>query len=89
LYLIFLKNAIGDKEVILKVNRRRFKCINCQKPFSESIDFVDKKKSFTHRYAETITKQVTALCLTIRYNSRGGKKEKNETLLPRYASKDR
>jgi hypothetical protein len=31
---------------------------------------------------------VTALCLTIRYNSRGGKKEKNETLLPRYASKD-
>ena len=32
--------------------------------------------------------QDTALCLTIRYNSRGGKKEKNETLLPRYASKD-
>jgi hypothetical protein len=34
-------------------------------------------------------KTYTALCLTIRYNSRGGKKEKNETLLPRYASKDR
>lgn len=49
---------VGDKEVILKVNRRRFKCINCQKPFSESLDFVEKKKSFTHRYAETITKQV-------------------------------
>ena len=32
--------------------------------------------------------QYTAFCLTIRYNSRGGKKEKNETLLPRYASKD-
>lgn len=31
----------------------------------------------------------TALCLTIRYNSRGGKKEKNETLLPRDTSKDR
>jgi transposase len=49
---------ICDKEVILKVNRRRFKCINCPKPFSESLDLVDKKKSFTHRYAETITKQV-------------------------------
>ena len=49
---------ICDKEVILKVNRRRFKCINCQKPFSKSLDLVDKKKSFTHRYAETITKQV-------------------------------
>jgi len=32
--------------------------------------------------------QDTALCLTIRYNIRGGKKEKNETLLPRYTSKD-
>jgi transposase len=40
---------ICDKEVILKVNRRRFKCINCQKPFSKSLDLVDKKKSFTHR----------------------------------------
>jgi transposase len=49
---------ICDKKVILKVNRRRFKCINCQKPFSESRDFVDKNKSFTHRYPETITKQV-------------------------------
>jgi len=29
---------------------------------------------------------VTAFCLTIKYNSRGGKKEKNETLLPRYPS---
>jgi transposase len=48
---------ICDKQVIVKVNRRRFKCINCQKPFSESLDLVDKKKSFLPRYAETITKQ--------------------------------
>ena len=27
---------ISNREVILKVNRRRFKCINCQKPFSET-----------------------------------------------------
>ena len=32
--------------------------MNCQKLFSESLDFVDKKKSFTHRYAEKITKQL-------------------------------
>lgn len=28
------------------------------KPFSETLDFVEKKKNFTHRYAESITKQV-------------------------------
>jgi transposase len=49
---------IGDREVVLRVNRRRFKCKNCLKPFSEILDFVGKKQRFTHRYAENITKQV-------------------------------
>jgi transposase len=49
---------MGDREVILKVNRRRFKCENCQKPFSETLDFVGNKKSFTYRYAQAITEQV-------------------------------
>ncbi len=26
---------MGDREVILRVNRRRFKCKNCRKPFNE------------------------------------------------------
>ncbi|WP_228061814.1 transposase family protein [[Phormidium] sp. LEGE 05292] len=43
---------LGNREVILSVNRRRFKCENCQKPFSERLDFVANKKSFTHRYAQ-------------------------------------
>ena len=49
---------IGNREVILNVNRRRFKCNNCQKPFSEGLYFVSEKKKFTHRYAEAITQQV-------------------------------
>jgi transposase len=49
---------ISDQEVVLRVNRRRFKCENCQKPFSETLDFVKNHKNFTRRYAETITKQV-------------------------------
>jgi transposase len=49
---------MGDKEVILNVNRRRFKCKECQKTFSEKLDFVGEKKGYTHRYAENITKQV-------------------------------
>jgi transposase len=49
---------MGTREVILRVNRRRFKCENCQKPFSETLDFVGIKKSFPHRYAQNITEQV-------------------------------
>lgn len=49
---------LSNREVILSVNRRRFKCENCCKPFSESLNFVAKKKSFTHRYAENITQQI-------------------------------
>jgi transposase len=49
---------MSNRQVILRVNRRRFKCKNCRKPFSEILDFVGQKKSFTHRYAETITEQV-------------------------------
>lgn len=49
---------IGNREVILSVNRRRFKCENCQKPFSETLDFVGKKKSFTSRYAQSVTEKV-------------------------------
>ena len=49
---------MGNRAVILSVNRRRFKCENCQTPFSETLDFVGNKKSFTYRYAQSITEQV-------------------------------
>ncbi|WP_041934380.1 transposase family protein [Gloeothece verrucosa] len=48
----------GEKEIILKVNRRQFKCNNCQKPFSEQLEFVGSRKKYTHRYAKFITEQV-------------------------------
>ncbi|MEQ9670578.1 MAG: transposase family protein [Coleofasciculus sp. G2-EDA-02] len=49
---------ICNREVMLYLNRRRFKCDYCKKPFSECLDFVGYKKKFTHRYAHAITKQV-------------------------------
>ena len=42
---------ITNREVILKVNRRQFKCEGCKKHFSESLDFVELRKIFTQRYA--------------------------------------
>lgn len=42
----------------LQVNRRQFKCDNCQKPFSEELDFVAKKRTYTKRLAENILEQL-------------------------------
>ena len=48
----------GETEIFLRVNRRQFKCDSCKKPFSEELNFVGKRKKYTDRYAECITKQV-------------------------------
>lgn len=49
---------ISNREVILKVNRRQLKCEGCKKHFSEILDFVELRKNFTQRYAQSITEQV-------------------------------
>ena len=49
---------MGDFEVILNVNRRRFKCKKCRKTFNEKLNFVGARKRYTYRYAESIIKQV-------------------------------
>ena len=49
---------ISNKDVLLKINRRQFKCHFCQKPFSEQLHFVEKRKKFTSRYADFIVKQL-------------------------------
>ncbi|BCU14570.1 hypothetical protein MAN88_51340 [Microcystis aeruginosa] len=42
----------------LQVNRRQFKCNNCRKPFSEELDFVVSKRTYTKRLAENILEQL-------------------------------
>ena len=51
---------ISGQPVYLQVNRRQFKCGNCQKPFSEELDFVAKKRTYTKRLAENILEQLKA-----------------------------
>ncbi|MBD2353277.1 transposase, partial [Tolypothrix sp. FACHB-123] len=38
---------LGEKPVFLEINRRQFKCEICKKPFSEDLDFVSKKRTYT------------------------------------------
>ncbi len=44
--------------VLLRINRRQFKCKNCQKPFSEELEFIEKQRGYTKRFAAHIVKQV-------------------------------
>lgn len=48
----------SEKPVLLKINRRQFKCNKCKKVFSEQLNFVDKSKGYTKRLAIDIVEQV-------------------------------
>jgi transposase len=48
----------SNQQVILRINRRQFRCKNCQKLFSEDLYFVDKQRGYTKRFAIEIVKQV-------------------------------
>jgi transposase len=48
----------GEKPVFLEINRRQFKCKKCGKPFSERLDFVNNRRTYTKRLANTIIKSV-------------------------------
>jgi transposase len=48
----------GEKPVFLEINRRQFKCEKCRKPFSEDLNFVSKKRTYTKRLAHKIIQEV-------------------------------
>jgi transposase len=48
----------SEKRVLLKINRRQFKCNKCKKVFSEKLNFVEKSKGYTKRLAMDIVQQV-------------------------------
>jgi transposase len=45
-------------DVFLLVNRRQFRCKNCDKVFSEELNFVKKRRTYTMRLAEKVIKEV-------------------------------
>jgi transposase len=48
----------GENPVFLEVNRRQFKCEKCRKPFSEELDFLRKRRTYTKRLAKKIIEEV-------------------------------
>lgn len=49
---------LSGQAVYLEVNRRQFKCDECRKPFSEDLNFVSKRRSYTKRLAHSIVQEV-------------------------------
>ena len=51
---------VSNFDVFLNVNRRQFRCKNCQKVFSEELSFVKKRRTYTKRLAEKVVQEVLA-----------------------------
>ena len=49
---------ISCYHVFLNVNRRQFRCNKCNKVFSEELNFVKKRRTYTLRLAEKVIKEV-------------------------------
>ncbi|MHC5775735.1 ISL3 family transposase [Nostoc sp.] len=49
---------MSDYQVILKVNRRQLKCIECYQVFSEELSFVKTRRTYTKRLAMKVIKEV-------------------------------
>lgn len=56
-YLIKDLPLLGQP-VYLEINRRQFKCKICNKPFSEELDYVKRRRKYTYRLANNIVGQV-------------------------------
>ncbi|CAD5963435.1 Transposase [Planktothrix tepida] len=51
---------VSSFDVFLNVNRRQFRCPNCQKVFSEELSFVKKRRTYTKRLAQKVVEEVLA-----------------------------
>lgn len=49
---------LSSYQVFLQVNRRQFRCVSCQKVFSEELRFVQKRRTYTLRLAEKVVREV-------------------------------
>ncbi|AUB35023.1 Transposase (plasmid) [Nostoc flagelliforme CCNUN1] len=76
----------SKKPVLLKINRRQFKCHKCKKVFSEKLDFVDKSKGYTKRLATDIVQQVLNSNIHRVAERNGLSDEEVESMLKKQAS---
>jgi len=49
---------LSTYDVFLNVNRRQFRCTNCNSIFSEELNFVQKRRTYTVRLAKKVVQEV-------------------------------
>ncbi|WP_414545644.1 ISL3 family transposase [Nostoc sp. CCY0012] len=49
---------LSDYQVLLKVNRRQLRCTKCRQVFSESLDFIKTRRTYTKRLGMKVIKEV-------------------------------
>jgi len=49
---------LGEHDVYLKINRRQFKCMGCDRKFSEEFNFIKKRSHFTNRTKQKIVEEI-------------------------------
>ena len=49
---------ISEHFVLLNINRRQFRCLKCDKVFSEELHFVKKRRTYTKRLGDKVVKEV-------------------------------
>lgn len=50
--------SVSGQKTYLKVNRRQWKCKICGRPFSEELEWLEMRRRYTKRLAESILKQL-------------------------------
>ena len=48
----------GKNEVLLRINRRQFRCKKCGQVFSEELEFIGQQRGYTKRLAKKIVSEV-------------------------------
>ncbi|WP_309731018.1 ISL3 family transposase, partial [Chamaesiphon sp. OTE_75_metabat_556] len=72
---------MGENPVYLKINRRQFKCLNCDRKFSEEFSFIKKRSSFTNRVKRKIVEEILSSDIKNVATRNGLSEQEVETIL--------
>lgn len=72
---------LGENPVYLKINCRQFKCLNCEKKFSEEFSFVKKWSRFTNRVKQKIVEEILSSDIKNVAKRNGLSEQEVETIL--------
>jgi transposase len=71
----------GENPVYLKINRRQFKCLHCDKKFSEEFKFIKKRSGFTNIIKQKIVEEILSSDLKNVAKRNGLSEQEVETIL--------